>query len=368
MKKLFFLNTSKVFGGGEKWTLEAADALLQRGYSVTIGSLKNTKLSQEALNLQIPVKYIALQNSFSALNPFKLKNFVNFLKRKSIDVLFLNQSLDLKFGGLAGHIAGVPQIIYRRGSAIPIKNTLYSRYLLKKCTTGLIANSEATKSTILQNTSHYLEENKIQVIYNGVKIEEIEHKSQNGINIFEEFGIPDNKIVLINIGRLHEQKGHSFLVESANILRRERDDFAILIVGDGPLKNSIQQQIKRYGLEDNFIFTGFRDEVYSLLSAADCLIHTARWEGFGYVIAEAMALSKPVVATDVSNISEIIVHEKTGLLAEPENPNDIAEKINQILENPHKDAMGEAGRMRIENHFTFQRMIDEIESGFLKDE
>mgnify|MGYP006290725879 CR=1 FL=1 len=367
MKKLFFLNTSKVFGGGEKWTLEAADALLQRGYSVTIGSLKNTKLSEDALNLKIPVKYIALQNSFSALNPFKLKNFITFLKRTSIDVLFLNQSLDLKFGGLAGHLAGVPQIIYRRGSAIPIKNTLYSRYLLKKCTTGLIANSNATKSTILKNTSHYLEHSKIKVIYNGVKVEEIEEKSQNGINIYKEFGIPEHKVILINIGRLHEQKGHTFLVDAANLLIKERDDFVILIVGDGPLKNSVQDQVTRYGLQNNFVFTGFRDEVYSLLSSSDFLVHTARWEGFGYVIAEAMALSKPVVATNVSNISEIVVNEETGLLAEPNNPNDIAEKINLLLKNPHRELMGKAGRKRVENKFTFQRMIDEIETGFLKE-
>ena len=367
MKKLFFLNTSKVFGGGEKWTLEVAEALLQRGYSVTIGSLNDTKLCRNALNLNIPVKNIALQNSFSALNLFKLNRFIKFLKRTSIDVLFLNQSLDLKFGGLAGHLADIPQIIYRRGSAIPIKNTLYSRYLLKNCTSGLIANSEATKSTILENTSHYLEETKIKVIYNGVKIDEIEQNSQNGINIYEEFGIFKEKLILISIGRLHEQKGHSLLVEAANILRRERDDFVILIVGDGPLKNEIQEQIIHYGLEDNFVFTGFRDDVYRLLLSADCLVHTARWEGFGYVIAEAMALSKPVVATDVSNISEIIIDGKTGLLAKPENPNDIAEKIKLLLSNPHREAMGRAGRKRVENKFGFQRMIDEIETEFLKD-
>lgn len=366
MKNLFFLNTSKVFGGGEKWTLEVAEALLNRGYSVTIGSLRNTKLTEEALSSNIPVKYIALQNSFSTLNPFKLNSFIKFLKRTSIDVLFLNQSLDLKFGGLAGHLAHVPQIIYRRGSAIPIKNTLYSRYLLKNCTTGIIANSEATKSTILEHTSHYLDQKKIQTIYNGVKIKEIEEKSQNGINLYKEFGLPKHKLILINIGRLHEQKGHTFLIEAAKILRKERDDFVILIVGDGPLLNSIQEQVTRYNLQDSFVFTGFRHEVYSLLSEADCLVHTARWEGFGYVIAEAMALSKPVVATDVSNMSEVIIDGETGLLAEPENPWDIAEKINLLLDYSDRESMGSAGRKRVEKKFEFQRMIDEIESGFLK--
>ena len=165
MKRIFFLNSCLEWGGGEKWTLETAYELNKRGYDVTIGSKAQSVIFQRARGIGLPVKKITVKNSLSALNPYQLINFRNYLKKQAIDVIFLNLSHDLKFGGLASKLAGINKVIYVRSIATPIKDRLYYRYLFKNCITDIIANSQATKETILQNTAHWLKEEKIKVLY-----------------------------------------------------------------------------------------------------------------------------------------------------------------------------------------------------------
>jgi glycosyltransferase involved in cell wall biosynthesis len=97
----------------------------------------------------------------------------------------------------------------------------------------------------------------------------------------------------------------------------------------------------------------------------DFLLHTALWEGFGFVVAEAMAAGKPVVSTDVSNISEIIVEGETGYLAETKNPEDIAEKTIKLLENDSREQMGQVGRQVVKDKFSFEEQVDKLANYYL---
>ncbi|WP_027339411.1 glycosyltransferase family 4 protein [Halonatronum saccharophilum] len=366
MKKIFFLNTCVAWGGGEKWTFETAKELDKRGYKVIVGSVEESELYKRAQKSGIEAKVVPIKGSASLLNPIKLFSFVNYLKRENIEVLFLNLSQDLKFGAIAGRLAGVEQIIYRRGSAIPIKDRFYTKFLLGGCVTHIIANSKATKETILRNTSQWLDENKIEIIYNGIKLEQI-NSVKLGTNIRKEFGIGEDEVLMANVGRLSRQKGHQYLVKAIDLLREKVDNFKVLLVGKGELEIKIKAQVRELGLEDYIIFTGFRTDVYSLMDQIDFLVHTALWEGFGFVIAEAMAVAKPVVSTDVSNIAEIMVDGQTGYLAEAKNSQDIADKILQMIRNDQKRQMGQKGREVVRDNFIFTDKVDQLERIYFKE-
>ena len=99
----------------------------------------------------------------------------------------------------------------------------------------------------------------------------------------------------------------------------------------------------------------------------DFLLHTALWEGFGFVVAEAMAAGRAVVSTDVSNISEIMIEGETGYLATSKNPQDIAHKTEEMIGNQRRDEMGELGREVVENNFAFQDQIDRLIKLYLDD-
>ena len=281
---IFFLNTCQDWGGGQKWTFETAVALDERGYNVIVGSIPESDLYKRSKKNDLKTKKVLVRGSFSSLNLYKMYSFIQYLKKKQIDVLFLNLSQDLKFGGISGHKAGVEKIIYRRGSAIPIKNRFYTKYLLEDCVTDIIANSRSTKKTILMNTSDWLNRNKIEIIYNGLKIDQIKNKIHDeALNVREEFNINSNDIIISNVGRLSRQKGHKYLLKAIKLIKKRIKDFKVLIIGKGELESEIRNEAKKLQIMDKVIFAGFRDDIYTILSQSDFLLHTALWEGFGFV-------------------------------------------------------------------------------------
>lgn len=360
LKTIFFLNSYTEWGGGEKWTFQVAEELNKDNeYRVIVGSMKTSKLYQKAVKTGIETRVVAVKSSLTVFNLYKLFSFVKYLQKEKIDVLFLNLSEDLKFGAIAAKLAGVKKIIYRRGSAIPIKNRFYTRFLLDFCVTDIIANSISTKETILQNTKEWLDESKIQIIYNGIKMDEVRNQLSNSKsrNIRDDFNIDNNTFLIANVGRLTKQKGHVFLLEAISLLKDKIQKFKVLLVGEGELEEQIKTKISELRLDDYIILTGFRTDVFYIMNEVDILLHTALWEGFGYVVAEAMAVGTPVVSTDVSNISEILIDVKNGYLARSEDPDDIARKVEKLYNRKDLEIIKKNCKNRIKENFTFKQMI-----------
>jgi glycosyltransferase involved in cell wall biosynthesis len=111
------------------------------------------------------------------------------------------------------------------------------------------------------------------------------------------------------------------------------------------------------------MFTGFRGEIPALLAELDVLVLPSLWEGFGLVLLEAMAAGRPVVASRVGPIPEVVLHGETGLLVEPGEPEPLAAALIELLEHPTLAArLGAAGRRRVREHFTLDRMVAETEA------
>jgi glycosyltransferase involved in cell wall biosynthesis len=297
--------------------------------------------------------------SATFINPARIIKLSNYLKKNKINNLFFCSSPTFKLGSIAAKLAGVEKIVYRRGSAIPINDKFYNHFLLNNCVTDFIANSKATKREALKYMTDFPQE-RAQLIYNGVKIDRFKDV-QLKTNIHEEFNIPEDKLVLVNVGRLHQQKGQSYLIDAVDKLKENYQDFVVLLVGDGPKEKELKARVKELGVEDYIIFAGFRKDIPSLLTQSDFMVHTALWEGFGFVIAEAMAAGIPVVATDCSNIPELITPGKDGFLAESENYQDIAEQMLKMC-NSEIEEMGKAARETAQERFSFARMVEETDN------
>ena len=127
MKRICFFNTTKAWGGGEKWHLDTCTYMHNKGYDVLFITNKNTVLYQKLQKTKI--KHIGLDiTSQSFLNPLAINKVKNILKKNNIDIIVINLSRDLKIASLSAKFAGVNRIVYRRGSAIPIKNTFINRF------------------------------------------------------------------------------------------------------------------------------------------------------------------------------------------------------------------------------------------------
>lgn len=354
-KTICFFNSTKEWGGGEKWHHDIALQMHKDGHNIVVYTNKNSELFKRLKNTGIKLIPLKISN-LSFLNPFKIQHLKNSLNKNNITHIILNLSADLKIAGLASKKAKINHIIYRRGSAIPIKNTFLNRYFFKNIVTNIIANTEATKSTINQNNSFLFPKDKIKVIYNGIDL-----KKFNNQTIGKRTQIPENQIIIGNIGRLVKQKAQHYLIELGKELKLKKFDFKIIIGGKGKLEEELKNHCKREGLEKEIIFTGFVSNSKSFLTNIDVFVLTSLWEGFGYVLVEAMACKRPTIAFDISSNPEIIDNNKTGFLVKFGDISSIAEKIIYLANNPEEIIkLGQNGWKKVEKKFTFEQTYKNV--------
>jgi glycosyltransferase involved in cell wall biosynthesis len=356
MNRICFFNSLISWGGGEKWHYDISTRLGASGYPVVVISGKNSELYNRLKQTRVPTRQISISN-LSFLNPVKILELRKILKREKVKTLILNLSTDLKAAGLAARLAGVENIIYRRGSAIPIRNTILNRLIFKYLVTDIIANSEETKRTILLNNPKLFDENKIRIIYNGIDLEE--HQKAKSKLLYQR---TDGEIILGNAGRLTEEKGHIYLLELARILKEKKIKFKMLIAGTGKLRYRLHKIVRSYKIEKEVKFLGFVKNIKSFNQSIDIFLLTSLWEGFGYVIVEAMAEEKPVIAFDIRSSAEIIDQGQTGFLVEKGNVEDLAEKVDILAKNEKlRKTMGKNGRRKVEKVFTLNKALKKVE-------
>jgi glycosyltransferase involved in cell wall biosynthesis len=341
-----FFNSSGDWGGGEKWHFEMAAHLHSGGYNVVICTSPGSMLYQKAKNESIPVFTFHI-NNFSFLNPFLRAQLRQFFIQQGISHIIFNLPSDLKAGAPPARKASLKKIIYRRGSAKPIKNSFLNRYLFSRMIDVVIANSEKTKATVLEKNKNLFPKGKIKVIYNGIFTNEYN----------EAVKTPSNNIVLGTAGRLSPEKGHDRLLNVARKLKEKSHAFSLLIAGTGPEEESLKTKCHELELEEQVKFVGFVEPFISFLKNIDIFVLPSYYEGFGYVLIEAMAAKKPVISFNIGAAHEIISHEENGFIIPDDNLDLMAEKINTLLQKPELiSSFGKNGRETVEKNFGFDAM------------
>ncbi|MGK7389849.1 MAG: glycosyltransferase [Candidatus Cyclobacteriaceae bacterium M2_1C_046] len=349
--KVCFFNTNKDWGGGEKWHFEMAARLHQDGYKILTVTAENSPLQEKMIASQLPNKSFKIGN-LSFLNFYKINKLKHFFEKEQVDIIIMNLSSDVKTAAVAAKWAGVKRIIYRRGSAIPISASIVNKLVFHNCITHVLANSEETKRTVNANTP-LISPDKIKVIYNGLKVTEKEKPPVNPA--------VSDQLILGHAGRLAPQKNQVALIELAEKLKNEGVDFHLVIAGDGKLKEDLLKLTASKGLDDKITFIGFQKDVPSFMKTIDIFILTSLWEGFGYVLAEAMFAGKPVVAFNNSSNPEIVADNETGFLVPTNDIDALKDKILLLQNNPElRREMGQKGQERVLELFTFERAVQEL--------
>ncbi|MFO7655889.1 MAG: glycosyltransferase [Bacteroidales bacterium] len=355
MNNICFFNATTFWGGGEKLHLEYAIGFKEKGYHISIITKRNSPLLVKSLENEITVFTVTIRN-LSFLNPLKYIRIIRFLRHAEIDTIIFSTSQDLKIGSIASKMAGVERIVYLRGLAVPIKNSLLNRLILKRMVTHIIANSKETRKKIIENFNDKLLNKKIKVIYHGLNFKEYDNAP-----VIKSYRLPGDNFIIGNLGRIVKQKGQQYLIDLATIIKERKIAAKIIIGGDGPLKDEITKLRKKHHVEDIVQLVGFVHDVKGFMSSLDIFVLTSLWEGFGYVIAEALYFEKPVIAFDVSSNPELIEDGKSGFLVEPGNINAVADKIAFLIKNKASlKKMGREGKKFVTENLTFQKSLSEI--------
>ncbi len=199
-------------------------------------------------------------------------------------------------------------------------------------------------------------------VWNGIRPERVAFSGE-AIEIREPLGASGSAPVVCNIANIGHRKGHDVLVGAMSMVRERLPQAQCWIAGsmehEPRTVEALRGAIEQHQLQKNVSLLGRRRDVPDLLHASDLFVLSSRQEGFPITILEAMAAGKPVIATDVGGCAEAVVDGETGLIVPPEDPEALAEAILSLLQDPGRaEAMGEAGRDRIQREFTVDRMVE----------
>ncbi|MBI4982252.1 MAG: glycosyltransferase, partial [Candidatus Omnitrophica bacterium] len=328
---VLFVIPSLELGGAERVVINLAKGLDRKIFNPMVCCLNEKGRFAEELEKE-KIKVIAL-NKKGPLDLSIISKLVKVMKKNQVDVVNTHLWGANFWGRIAAQKAGVKTVIATEHNVDVCKNWLYfvlDRWLSYK-TDKIITVSKSVKEFYV---SKGIPEKKIEVVYNGIDIKQIRPSqgTSSVLSIRHEFGISTDEKVLAVIGRLVPQKGHKYLFDALYQLDG-RYNVKLLVVGDGPLKEDLQSTVHSQQLNDKVIFTGLRKDISEILGITDILVMPSTREGFGMVLAEANACNKPVVAYDIEGVRDVVQSGKNGILVQPNNVNDFAKAIIELLSN-----------------------------------
>jgi len=356
--KVLFLITELNVGGAEMVVAKMAAHLNKDRFHCSVCSLLPDGRLADVLQEQ-GVKTLSLDIK-SKLDLGGLFKLVRLLRREKIDILHTHLFHVNLLGRIAGRLAGVPVIISHQHGVE--RNRSKVRSLLDRLTSRyadlVISTCEVVKETLIKRDK--ISPGKIRIIYNGVETPNVNVESSS---VRRDLGIALDAPVIGVVANLRPMKGYDTFLKAARMILDEVENARFLIVGGGPLEDELKALAFKLGIWPQTIFTGFRDDVPNLLATMDVFVLPSLWEGVPMALLEAMAMAKPVVATEVGGIPEIVIDGVTGLLVPPRDPDALAEAIIALLQDRERaEAMGQAGRERVEKYFTVERMVQKTEA------
>jgi len=293
----------------------------------------------------------------------KLLNLFNkYLSQRDIDFDIIHAHFTYPQGYVAVKLSkefDVPVIITAHGHDIyemPFRDDNWRnivKWTLEQAT-HIITVSHRNEDIIVQKLE--VNERKISVIPNGYDSDKFKPISKEKAR--KLLGLPQNKKIILDVGNLYPAKGHKYLIEAMRQVTSVREDVMLYIVGNGPLRDDIQKQVKKLNLYEKIKLVGGRphDEIPLWMNAADIFVLPSLSEGNPTVMFEALGVGLPFVGTAVGGVPEIVTSEDYGLLCPPADPDCLAEKILKALE---KEWDGEKIRKYAEQ-FTWEKVAEKI--------
>lgn len=359
--RILFINSIQMWGGAEVWLMDVMHGLERRGHEVTLVCRPGTILEERARAEGFNVVAMSMRSDF---DPIVVGNVLRLMRKRRIQLVCTNMDKELRFGGLAARLAGRVAVVPSREVDYPLKNKLRYRFTYNVLADHVLANSDATRRTLLASAP-WLRSERVEVVYKGIDPAPYLASPEAGATLRRELGIPHNAPVAGFVGQVIERKGIPDIVACIPRVIERVPDARFLFVGEGVLVDYLKFKSRELGLERCIVTAGFRRDVPAVMKAIDVLMLPSIVEGFGYVLVEAMAAGKPVVATRVSSIPEIVRDGETGRLVDVHRPDQLADAITAILLDPSRGAaMGRRGREVVLEQFTLTRMLDRTEAVF----
>ena len=311
--------------------------------------------------------YTDMHNSLSLMNSIiSIRQVRTLIKNIKPNIIYCHSSIAGGIGRIANIGIGIPVIYNPHGWAFNMPNGLKPKIyslierLLSKRTNIIVAISEFEKENALKKG--ITKRNKLQVIVSGIDLDKTDCLSNDPLITRSSLGIPRDAFVIGMTARICETKAPDIFIKSAAIIRKKIHNSFFVLIGDGDLRDTIENQIKEYNIENCVLITGWVDNPLPYVRLLDIGTLLSRWEGFGFALAEYMKLNIPIVATNVCAIPYAIKDGFNGILVEVDNERAVADAIIDLYENPIKrKKLTENGQAYVNQNFDIKRTAKEHE-------
>ena len=363
-KNIIHLIATNFYGGPEKQIIEHLSRL-RNDFSGTLISFIDKGRPNESLQwakrkgvkcFGIPMK--------GPLDLKAWKMLLEFIRQGQFDLLCAHGYRSTVMGWLVGRRVKIPVLSFSRGYTTEnIKVALYEwleRKVLGKVA-GIIFVSQGQKRRL---ESYGVWNKHNWVVHNAVLTEEIEEgprRSKLKDKICRDFEIPNKANLVVSAGRLSPEKGHRFFIEAISKLKSNNSYF--LFCGEGPCRKDLEKMSYNYGIYDHCRFLGFMKQIQDIFQVMDLMVLPSLTEGLPNVVLEAFSLAKPVVATAVGGVPEVIDDGVNGVLVPPAQPTRLSMAIDKCLSDPDlRLKLGKAGYEKVKSQFTFESQRIKLEA------
>jgi glycosyltransferase involved in cell wall biosynthesis len=348
------VDTARTWRGGQNQVLLTVNGLRAIGQRATLVAHPDGELRRrvaEGLDL-IP---LAPRTEMDLSAAWK---FSRLIKRLNPDVIHAHDPHGVAMASFAlslgGSTASGPALIASRRVDFHLKGNSLSRWKHRQVDC-FVAASEAIRQILLHDG---VEADRAVTVHEGIDVEHV--VAADPVNVHEAFWLPHQAPVVGNVAALVPHKGQRYLIEAAHLVVQEIPDARFVILGEGELREQLERQVHDHHLEKHVLLPGFRTDVLGCIKGFDLFVMSSVTEGLGTSLLDAMACSRPIVATTAGGIPEVVEDGVNGLLVPPRDARALADAIIRALRDPSlRQRFGTAGLARVKARFTVERMVEQ---------
>lgn len=351
--RILHINTERTWRGGEQQTLNLLVGLNQRRITSDLVCQADSPMEEQAAGAGINVFPISMRGEIDLAAGFQIRKLI---KKFNYNIIHCHTSHAHSLAFLASIGSGVTRLVTRRVDFSIFRHSFLKLSGIKYrfMADYYIAISHKIKEVLVNDG---VPGRRIFVAHSGIDPQRF--MQATGDHLLSEFDIKANQKVVINVAHLAGHKGQIYLVRAIPLVLAKLPDTRFFIVGQGELMDELKETASKLGLKRELIFTGFRDDVADFYKIADLYVMSSVQEGLGTAVLDALALAKPVVATNTGGLPEIIHDGKTGRLVAPADPEALAVGIVDMLTRVEAaKSMANEGQSMVQKSFSIDAMVD----------
>jgi glycosyltransferase involved in cell wall biosynthesis len=345
------IDTARTWRGGQNQVLLTVNGLREIGQRAALVAHPDGELRKRAAE-GLELVPLAPKAEMDLTAAWRLNRVI---KRLKPDVIHAHDAHGVAMASLALSLGAKdvePPLVVSRRVDFHLRHNSFSRWKHRQVDC-FIAASEAIRQMLVADG---VPAERTVTVHEGIDVDHA--RATPAVNIHEAFFLPHNAPVVGNVAALVPHKGQRHLIEAAHIVVQRLPDARFVILGEGELREPLERLVREYHLEKHVLLPGFRTDVLGCIKSFDLFVMSSVTEGLGTSLLDAMACSRPIVATRAGGIPEVVDDGVTGVLVPARDHQAMADAIVALLEDrPRRTAMGDAGLARVNAGFTVEKMI-----------